>query len=485
MPREEELIKVRKEKLETIRKGGNDPYPSFCKRDYVIEKVLKSFSKLKSKSFYIVGRVTSVRTHGKIAFLDLVDGSGKIQLYLSKKDMGKIFNFLDKLDLGDFIQVKGSPYLTKRGEKSLAIKDIVILSKSLRPVPETFYGLKDIEERYRKRYLDLLANPGVIDTFKVRGKIIIVIRDFLKDNDFIEVETPVLQPLYGGALARPFTTTHNVLKEKLYLRIAPELYLKRLVIGGLERVYEIGKNFRNEGISTTHNPEFTMLELYVAYFSYHELMKFTERMVVEIVKDIKGKSEFEYQSKRIKLKAPFKRISYRDIVKKCSGIDIDKTDTLPKLKKEIKNKNIKVKVSKDISWGKLVDELFKETTRKNIHEPTFVIDYPVELNPLAKRKADDPSKIERFQLYIGGLELGNAFSELNDPEDQYNRFKEQERFTGDEKHEIDKDYIEALEYGMPPTAGLGIGIDRLVMLLTNHDSIREVVLFPALKKKKD
>lgn len=484
MPREEELIKFRKEKLKALREEGINPYPSISKRDFSLQEVINNFAKLAKKNIFVVGRIVGMRTHGKIAFIDIDDASGKIQLYLSKNDLGRKFDFINKLDLGDFIQAKGNTYLTQRGEKSLSVKEITILAKSLRPVPETFYGLKDIEERYRKRYLDFLANPQVVETFKTRDIVITAIRNFLKTNSFTEVETPSLQPLYGGALARPFTTTHNVLKEKLYLRIAPELYLKRLIVGGLERVFELGKNFRNEGVSTTHNPEFTMLELYIAYFDYKQLMKFTEEMFISAIKTVYPKGEFESNGIKIKIKKPFRIVTYRDVVLKYSGIDIEKENNLDKLKKAISQKKLKVSIDKKDSWGKAVDELFKETARKNLIDPVFVIDYPVELNPLAKRKENDPSKIERFQMYIGGLELTNAFTELNDPEDQLKRFKEQTRYSEDEKHEIDYDYVEALEYGMPPTAGLGVGIDRLVMLLTNNDSIREVVLFPALKKRK-
>ncbi len=484
MPREEELIKVRKEKLKKLRKLGLNPYPSFSKRDFKISEVITNFDKLKNKLFFIVGRLLSVRSHGKIAFLDLKDESGKIQLYLSQDDLARNFSQLDFLDLGDFLEVSGEIYLTKRGEKSLKVKTFRVISKALRPIPETFYGLKDKEERHRKRYLDTLSNPEVANIFKTRSNILYSLRRYLNEHDFIEVETPTLQSLYGGALAKPFVTNHNVLKEKLFLRIAPELYLKRLIVGGFERVYEIGKNFRNEGVDTTHNPEFTMLELYMAYSDYRQLMKFTEDMFISIVKSVYPNGQIEYKGKKINIKKPFKIISYQDTVLKYSGIDIEKHKTINDLKKAIKSKKLKISLDKKDSWGKAVDELFKETTRNNLIEPTFVIDYPVELNPLAKRKEDEPEKIERFQLYIGGLELTNAFTELNDPEDQYNRFKEQTRYSEDEKHEIDHDYIEALSYGMPPTAGLGVGIDRLIMLLTNNESIREVILFPATRKKK-
>jgi lysyl-tRNA synthetase class 2 len=483
MSREEEILNARKEKLNSLIKDGKNPYPSVVKRSHEIGDVIFNFSKIKN-NVTVVGRIISVRSHGKIAFLDIKDETGSIQLYCAKNNLGSKYENISKLDLGDFAQVTGKLFITKRGEKSVEASAIEIISKSMRPMPDSFYGLENLEERHRKRYLDLLSNPEIIDIFKKRSRIISAIRNHLDKNGFTEVETPVLQSLYGGALAKPFTTTHNVLKEKLYLRIAPELYLKRLIVGGFERVYEIGKNFRNEGVSTTHNPEFTMLELYMAYLDYRQLMKFTESLVVETVKAVYPKGEIEYKGKKIKVKKPFKIITFRDIVLKYSGIDIEKDTTIEKLIMSIKKKNLKIDIKKGDSWGKAVDELFKETTRKNLIEPMFVIDYPVELNPLAKRKYNEPSKIERFQMYIGGLELTNAFTELNDPADQLERFKEQTRYSEDEKHEIDKDYVEALEYGMPPTAGLGIGIDRLVMLLTGQESVREVILFPALKKKK-
>lgn len=483
MSREDEILKARKDKLDSLIKDGQNPYPSSVKRSHKIGDVIADFNRIKS-SVTIVGRIVSVRSHGKIAFLDIKDDSGNIQLYLAKNNLGIKYENVSKLDLGDFAQVSGKLFVTKRGEKSVEASDIRIISKSMRPIPDSFYGLENLEERHRKRYLDILSNPEIIDIFKKRSTVISSIRSYLNNNGFLEVETPILQSLYGGALAKPFTTTHNVLKEKLYLRIAPELYLKRLIVGGFERVYEIGKNFRNEGVSTTHNPEFTMLELYMAYLDYRQLMKFTEELVVETVKSVYPKGEIEYKGNKIKIKKPFAVVTYRDIVLKYSKIDIERETTIEKLISAIKKNKLKVDIKKGDSWGKAVDELFKETTRKNLVEPVFVIDYPVELNPLAKRKYDDSSKIERFQMYIGGLELTNAFTELNDPADQLERFKEQTRYSEDEKHEVDKDYVEALEYGMPPTAGLGIGIDRLVMLLTGQESVREVILFPALKKKK-
>lgn len=483
MSREDEILKAREDKLNSLIKDGQNPYPSSVKRSHKIGDVLSNFDKIKT-SVTIVGRIISVRSHGKIAFLDIKDESGNIQLYCSKNNLGSKYENVSKIDLGDFAEVSGKFFITQRGEKSIEVSRIKIISKSMRPIPDAFYGLENLEERHRKRYLDLMSNPEIMDIFKKRSTIISAIRNFLNKNDFVEVETPVLQSLYGGALAKPFTTTHNVLKEKLYLRIAPELYLKRLIVGGFERVYEIGKNFRNEGVSTTHNPEFTMLELYMAYLDYKQLMKFTEELVVDVVKAVYPKGEIEYKGKKIKVKKPFKIVTFRDIVLKFSGLDIEKENTIEKLVAAIKKKGLKVDIKKGDSWGKAVDELFKETTRRNLIEPMFVIDYPVELNPLAKRKADNPSKIERFQMYIGGLELTNAFTELNDPADQLQRFKEQTRYSEDEKHEVDMDYVEALEYGMPPTAGLGIGVDRLVMLLCGQESVREVILFPALKKKK-
>lgn len=484
MPREEELKKAREHKLELLRKEGINPYPSGAKRTHNISDVLKKFPQSKSKKISIVGRSISTRSHGKISFVDIKDESGKIQLYLSRKILKSKYEIVSHLDLGDFIEVTGKPFITKKGEKTIEVSNFKILTKSLKPQPEQFYGFKNIEERHRKRYLDLLANPEVFNIFKKRDEIISAIREFLKSKKFTEVETPVLQPLYGGALARPFTTHHHVLDQKLYLRIAPELYLKRLIVGGYERIFEIGRNFRNEGVSTVHNPEFTMLELYMAFFDYQEGMKFAEEMISSVIKKVKGSGNLEFRGKKIKIKNPFPKTTFRSAVLKFSKIDIEKHKDVKSLLSEIKKRKIKVDIPKKATWAKIVDELFKETTRNNLMDPVFVTDHPIELNPLAKKKLDEPSKAERFQLFIGGLELINAFSELNDPKEQLERFKEQEHYKDDEEsHKMDMDFVEALEYGMPPTTGIGMGIDRLTMLLTGQESIREVILFPALRKK--
>jgi len=484
MPREEELRKSREHKLEQLKKDKINPYPAQSKRSHFIGEVLEKFSSFKNKNISAVGRIISIRSHGKISFLDLKDESGKIQLYFAQNNLKDKYKTFLHLDLGDFIEASGKLFTTKKGEKTIEVSDFKILTKSLRPLPEQFYGFKNIEERHRKRYLDLLANPEAFNIFKKRDEIVGAVREFLKSKNFTEVETPVLQPLYGGALARPFTTHHHVLDQKLYLRIAPELYLKRLIIGGFERVFEIGRNFRNEGVSTVHNPEFTMLELYLAFADYQEGMKFAEEMVGSVIKRVNGSDIIEFKNQKIKIKKPFSKVTFRDIVLKFSKIDIEKRKEVKGLLAEIKKKKIKIDTSKNPTWAKVVDELFKETTRTNLINPTFIIDHPIELNPLAKRKPGEPDKAERFQLFIGGLELINAFSELNDPKEQLERFKEQERYKEDEEsHKIDMDFVEALEYGMPPTTGIGMGVDRLTMLLTGQESIREVVLFPALRKK--
>jgi len=484
MPREEELKKAREQKLKLLRDEGINPYPSFSKRTHKILEVLEKFSSFKSRKVSITGRITGIRSHGKIGFVDVRDESGKIQTYFSKSILKKQFEvFSKKIDLGDFIEVSGKPFLTKKGEKTIQVSSFKVLTKTLRPLPETFYGFKDIEERHRKRYLDLLTNEEVSKIFKKRDEVITAIRQFLKNNGFTEVETPVLQPLYGGALAHPFTTFHNVLNQKLYLRIAPELYLKRLIIGGFERIFEIGKNFRNEGVSTVHNPEFTMLELYMAFTDYRDGMKFSEDLILDVLKKVGKSNIVEFKGRKIKVKKPFPQVSFRDILLKFSKIDIDEFKTEKSLTKEIKKRKIKVDIPQNAKWAKIIDELFKESTRKNLVEPIFVTEHPIELNPLAKRKPEEPEKAERFQLYIGGLEIINGYSELNDPEEQLKRFQEQERFKDEESHKIDKDFIEALEYGMPPSTGIGLGIDRVVMLLTGEESIREVILFPALRKK--
>ena len=444
----ENLRQVRIEKLEKIRKLGVEPFPArWDGRESRIKNYELRTGKLGTK-VVAAGRLMGWREHGKIIFADLVDESGKIQLVFKEDSLvPSAYSLVPLLDLGDFIGVSGTLFKTDAGELSIEIKEINLLAKTLRPLPEKHEGLKDIETRYRQRYLDLLVNPEVKKVFATRSKIISSMRKFLDEKGFLEVETPTLQPIYGGALARPFVTHHHALDIDLYLRIADELYLKRLIVGGFEKVYEICKDFRNEGIDREHNPEFTQMECYWAYADYESMMRLTEEMVGAIAKEVLGGLEFEYQGKKINLTAPWKRLEFAEAPKDESG----------------------------------------DLNESGIIEPTFVVNYPREISPLAKAKPENPEVVERFEPVIGGLELGNAYSELNDPLLQKEVFEAQTkaRAAGDEEaHPMDKDYVEAMEHGMPPTGGLGIGIDRLVMLFTNQPSIRDVILFPTMRPEK-
>ena len=423
---------------------------------------------------------------GRATFAHIADGSGRIQIYLRQDVLGPegYDLFRREFDIGDFIGVTGHLFRTRMGEITLQVKAFTMLAKSLRPLPEKWHGLKDVEIRYRQRYLDLIANEEVRQLFVTRTRVVTAMRRFLDGRGFIEVETPILQPLYGGATARPFETYHHALEQKLYLRISDELYLKRLIIGGYERVYEIGKDFRNEGISTKHNPEFTMMECYQAYADYHDMMTLTEEMIAFIAKEVLGTTRITYQGHEINLTPPWRRIPLRQAILDEAGIDIEAHPSLESLRQAIAERGLRV--DSKPTWGKQVDELFSEYVEPGLIQPTFIFDYPVELSPLAKKKPDAPHLVERFEPFIGGLEMGNAFSELNDPLDQRARFIElaKGREMGDEEvHPIDEDFVTALMYGMPPTGGLGIGVDRLVMLLTDKASIREVILFPQLRTR--
>ena len=433
------IKKTRLKKLEVIKKAGVNPYPVKTKRTHTIEEGLINFERLaraKTKLF-LVGRIMAIREHGGSTFIHFEDGSGRVQAYFKRDKLGaKNYKFfLDNFDVGDFIEVSGPLFKTKKGEKTLEVSDFKILAKSLLPLPEKWHGLKDVEERFRKRHLDLIMNPEVKEKFRLGSKIIEELRNILDSQGFLEVETPILQPLPGGALAKPFKTYLNVLRLDLYLRVAPELYLKRLLVGGFEKIYEIGRCFRNEGMDRFHNPDFTMLELYWAYQDRDSLMEFVEKTTKDLLKKIKGVSQITYQGKKINFKTPWKRIKF-------SQIDFEKD-------------------------------------RENLIQPTFVVDHPVEMATLAKAKEKDPKLSHRFQLVVGGIELINGFSELNDPVEQERRF----RIAKMESERKDKDFLEALQYGMPPAAGLGIGIDRLVALLTDSYSLREVILFPTMRPK--
>lgn len=483
----DDLRKTRIKKLEAIRRALFNPYPEKTKRTHKIAEALKDFNGMarSKKEVILAGRIKSVRGHGGSAFLDVEDGSGRIQAFLRKDRVGERSYqfFLNNFDVGDFIETRGILFKTKKGEKTIEVADFKMLAKSLLPLPEKWKGLQDVEERFRKRYLDLLSNPQVKEKFEIRSKIIKEIRSFLDGEGFLEVETPILQPIYGGAKAKPFKTHLNALDIDIYLRIAMELYLKRLLVGGFEKVYEIGKCFRNEGVDRSHNPDFTMLEFYWAYSDYKELMKLTEKLFESVVKKVKGNLKIQYEDKKISFKAPFERIGFNLLLKKYTKINL-KEINLAALKKTAQK--LGVKVEKNMQKAEVADEIYKKYCLPKLLKPTFVINHPVGAFPLAKTNSEDISKLANFQLIIGGWELVNAFSELNDPLEQRKRFEEQEKFFkagAEEAQRMDEDFLEALEYGMPPAAGFGMGIDRLVALLTDSHSLREVILFPTMKPK--
>jgi len=490
------LIQRRYEELNELISKGILPYAySYDVNNYSMN-IKNNYANYEGKDVRIAGRIMALRRMGKATFAHIQDNEGRIQIYLKKDDLGDVYDIFKLLDIGDIIGVEGYVFKTKTGEISVHCKSYQLLAKSLRPIPiakevidengnKIIYDqFADKELRYRQRYVDLIVNPDVKKVFVTRAKIITELRRFLDSNNLLEVETPVLQPLYGGATARPFVTHHNALDIDLYLRIADELYLKRLIVGGFDGVYEISKDFRNEGMDKTHNPEFTMLELYVAYKDYFWMMDFVEKMISEVCVNVFGKTEFEIEGNKINFNPPWKRISMVDELKNHTGIDI-LTASYEELVQALKQRGIEIKGGE--SKGKLIDELFEVTIQPQLIQPTFVMDYPIELSPLAKKHRSKEGLVERFEGFVLGREICNAFSELNDPIDQRKRFEEQAKMreAGDEEaHQIDEDFIRALEYGMPPTAGLGIGIDRLVMLLTNQPSIRDVILFPQMKPEK-
>lgn len=473
-----EMKKKRIHKLKNLQKLGLDPYPSITQRTNTILEIRDNFEILEkaNKTVTLAGRIMALREHGGSLFFDIWDGQAKIQGYLKKDEVGekdyKIF--IENFDVGDFLEIKGTLFTTRKEEKTLLVKSYKILVKSLLPLPEKWHGLQDTEERYRKRYLDLLINKGVKAKFELRAKIIQEIRKFLESEKFLEVETPMLQPIPGGALAEPFKTHHRALNLNLYLRIAPELYLKRLLVGGFERVFEIGRNFRNEGMDFSHNPEFTMLEFYVAYQDYQWLMDFTEKMLQTIIKNLFGRLAIEYEGNKINFFGKWQRKNFKDLLKEVSGLNYDKAT---KVQLDKKAKELGVKIGRALNKGKVADEIFKKLIIPRFIQPTFVLNHPIEISPLAKKSEKDLTSVQRFQLIIGGLEIVNAFSELNDPIDQKERMQKQK------ESRYDADFIEALEYGMPPAAGLGMGIDRLAMLLTNSHSVREVLFFPTMRPK--
>jgi len=481
-----EIIKARLQKLEEIKAMGIDPFGEKYEYTHHSSTIKDNFQELDGQKVKVAGRIMAIRGHGKAAFFDIRDDKGDIQIYIKKDNVDEVdFQLFKKLDLGDFIGVEGEVFKTHKGEISVSAKKLTMLSKAIRPLPEKWHGLKDVDIRYRQRYLDLIVNPDVKKTFILRSKIIKAVRDFLDNRGFIEVETPIMSPLAGGAAARPFITHHNALDIDLYLRIATELYLKRLIVGGFEKVYEIGKDFRNEGISIKHNPEFTMVELYQAYADYHDMMEITESMISSIAQQVLGTMKITYQGEEIDLTPPWKRMTMIEAVKEYTGIDFSQVKTDEEARRIAKELNIP-DVSDTDTVGKILNLVFEEKVEPHLVQPTFIMDYPIEISPLAKRKKDNPAFTYRFEAFITRREMANAFSELNDPIDQRERFLQQlkEREAGDEEaHVFDEDFINALEHGMPPTGGLGIGIDRLVMLLTDSYSIRDVILFPTMRPK--
>ncbi len=487
------LIKRRLEELQELKSKGFETFGYSFDIDSNSKDIKDNFIDDEKRVVRIAGRLMTIRKMGKASFANIYDAQGKIQIYLRKDDIGESYDAFKLLDIGDIIGVEGYTFKTKTGEISVHVTKMELLSKSLKPLPiakETVdeKGNKiihdqfaDKELRYRQRYLDLIVNPEIKDVFIKRSKIISAMRSFLDSNDYLEVETPILQPLYGGAAARPFTTHHNTLDTTLYLRIADELYLKRLIVGGFNGVYEISKDFRNEGMDRTHNPEFTMMELYVAYKDYNWMMNFVEKMIQSICEKVFGTLDFEYEGNKINFSSPWKRISMIEEIKSKTDIDVLSADI-----DQLKNaaKKLGVDIEKNETKAQLIDEIFSEAVQPELIQPSFIVDYPVEISPLAKKHRSKNGLVERFEGYVAGRELCNAFSELNDPIDQRERFESQVKMkeAGDEEaHQIDEDFIRALEYGMPPTAGIGIGIDRLVMLLTNQSSIRDVIFFPQMK----
>ncbi|MCC7162480.1 MAG: lysine--tRNA ligase [Anaerolineae bacterium] len=481
----DDLERDRYDKVLRLRERGINPYPLRTTRTHTIARVRELDERGEDPGVVtLVGRITANRWTGKITFADIRDGTGRIQLFLRQDNLGQetYKNFIKDFDLADFVQATGTLFKTKTGELSLQVAEISMLAKAVAPMPEKFHGLRDMETRYRQRYLDLMVNEDVREVFRARQRIVTAMRAYLDRSGFIEVETPALQPLYGGALAKPFVTYHNELERNLYLRIADELYLKRLLVGMFERVYEISKDFRNEGVDATHLPEFTMMECYQAYGDLSDMIKVVEDVFVECAMAARGTLQIQYGEHRIDLTPPFARVAMRDAILERTGVDIYVDDTFDALRARIEEKNLRVEPQ--MSWGKLVEKLFAAYVEPTLIAPTFIVDFPTDISPFAKKKPDDPRVTERFEIYVGGGEYGNAFTELNDPEDQWQRFMEQQtnRARGDaEAQQMDDDYVQALKHGLPPTGGLGMGIDRLTMLLTDQHSIRDVVLYPQLR----
>ena len=479
-----ELKRIRREKLAELQAAGKDPFQQVrFERDHYTTDIHEHFDELEGKTVRLAGRMMSKRIMGKASFSDMRDRYGRLQLYIKRDNVGEdVYKGYKKFDIGDIIGIEGEVFRTQKGEISVSVTELTLLSKNLAPLPEKWHGLKDTDMRYRQRYVDLIVNPEVRDTFEKRSAIVREIRNFMDSRGFMEVETPCLNTIPGGAAARPFITHHNALDIDMYLRIATELHLKRLIVGGLERVYEIGRIFRNEGMDTKHNPEFTTIELYQAYTDYHGMMDITEDMVIHVCEKVLGGTKVMYQGTEIDFTKGWKRMTMAEAVKEYAGIDFMAL-TPEEALEAVKAKGLEIEKGKE-SWGDLMSLCYDEYVEENLMQPTFITDYPVEISPLAKRKPSDPRLTERFECFVYGRELCNAFSELNDPIDQKERFERQValRAAGDEEAGMmDEDFINALEYGMPPTGGMGMGIDRLVMFLTDAASIRDVLLFPTMK----
>lgn len=485
---ENEIVALRRERLKELKAAGHDPFKIVSYDvDATSKKIVSDYAAYDTKRVSLAGRLISKRLMGKAGFAHIRDAEGDIQLYFRIDALGEEkYDEFKKIDIGDIIGVKGEVFTTHKGEISVKVADFTLLTKSLRPLPEKYHGLKDTEIRYRKRYLDLIVNPEVKDVFVKRSAIIASIRTFLNERGFIEVETPILNTIMGGANARPFVTHHNTLDMDMYLRIAPELYLKRLIVGGFDKVYEMGRLFRNEGMDTRHNPEFTTMELYQAYADYSDMMDITEELYKYCAEKVLGTTLLNYQGEEVDLGKKWERVTMTDIVKKVTGIDFGGDPDMTAIRAQAKA--LGVELAPDDGWGNALYKVFDEKVEETLTGPIFVIDYPVEVSPLAKRKPSDPRLTERFEFFINAREMGNAFSELNDPEDQRARFEDQvkKREKGDDEAQMmDEDYVTALEYGLPPTGGLGIGIDRMVMLFTDSASIRDVLLFPTMKPVKN
>lgn len=483
------FIRERLKKLEDLSRDGIDPYPSTFPVTHHAGDLVSRYGAgddatlAAAEPVALGGRVLSLRGHGKASFAHIKDQTGKIQIYVRQDAVGEsAYGLFQRVDVGDFLGVRGRLFRTKTGELTVQAESLTLLAKSLRPLPDKWHGLSDVEVRYRQRYVDLIANPPVVELFRRRARIVAEIRRFFDARSFLEVETPMMHPIPGGAAARPFVTHHNALNLSLYLRIAPELHLKRCVVGGLERVYEINRNFRNEGLSTQHNPEFTMLEFYQAYADYQDLMVLTEELLLQLVRAVCGSDTITYQGREICFAPPWPRLSLEEALVKLGGLSPQEVRTADALRTAAEASGVAVKPT--WGWGKLLVELFEARVEEKLVPPTFITDFPAELSPLAKARTDDPRYAQRFELYVAGLELANAYTELNDPREQRRRLEAQAeaRAAGDEEaHCMDDDFLRALEYGLPPTAGEGIGIDRLVMLLTDAPSIRDVILFPLLR----